>query len=358
MKLFSTEQVSKYHPDKYADQISDAILDAALKKNKNARVAAETLVKDRVVIVAGETSESFTKEEIEAVVKNIAFKLKYQVDEVINLLGKQSQEINHAVDGTNADDPAAGDQGIMFGYATSETSSYLPFGFHIANHIIKHIEHYADEGRIFKGDAKVQVTVDLDKYPKESVHTILVSACHYENIDEKTVKETIHQIIHQSLRLNEVKNIEQVKIIANPSGRWTLGGPEADSGLTGRKIVCDQYGGYIQVGGGAFSGKDPSKVDRSGSYAAREIAVRTIDKFKSHGLTDVQIQVAYGIGIKEPLSVNIILNGSIDADDRKEIIDYIKRIELTPGSIIKRLGLRDIKYSEIAGGCHYYGKHW
>jgi len=358
MRLFSTEQVSKYHPDKYADQISDAILDAALKKNKNARVAAETLVKDKIVIVAGETSEDFSREEIEAIVKNIAFKLRYEVESVINLLGKQSQQINHAVDGNDADDPAAGDQGIMFGYATSETTSYLPFGFHIANHIIKHIEHYADEGRIFKGDAKVQVTVDLDKYTRESIHTILVSACHYENIDEKTVKKTIQDIIINSLRFNECKNINEVKIIANPSGVWTIGGPVADSGLTGRKIVCDQYGGYVQVGGGAFSGKDPSKVDRSGSYAAREIAVRAIDKFKKYGLTDVQIQVAYGIGIKQPLSVNTILNGTLTADDRKEIQEYINRIELTPGSIIKRLGLRDLKYSEIAGGCHYYGKHW
>lgn len=358
MRLFSTEQVSKYHPDKYADQISDAILDAALNKNKNARVAAETLVKDKIVIVAGETSEDFSKEEIETIVKGVAFKLRYEVESVINLLGKQSQQINHAVDGNNADDPAAGDQGIMFGYATSETPSYLPFGFHIANNIIKHIEHYADEGKIFKGDAKVQVTVDMDKYPRESIHTILVSACHYEDIDERIVKKTIQDIILNILKFNECKNINEVKIIANPSGVWTIGGPIADSGLTGRKIVCDQYGGYVPVGGGAFSGKDPSKVDRSGSYAAREIAVRTLEKFVSKGLTGIQIQVAYGIGIKEPLSVNTLLFGYLEAETQKEIQEYIKRIELTPGSIIKRLGLKDLKYSEIAGGCHYYGKHW
>jgi S-adenosylmethionine synthetase len=358
MRLFSTEQVSKYHPDKYADQISDAILDAALIKNKNARVAVETLVKDRKVIIAGETSETFTNEELFAIINKVAFKLRYQVDEMINLLGKQSEQINNAVDGKDADDPAAGDQGIMFGYATSETSSYLPFGFHIANHIIKHIENYADEGRVFKGDAKVQVTVDLDKKTKESIHTILVSACHYDRIPVSTVKKVIEAIVKNSLQLNECTNIDEVKIIANSSGKWTLGGPEADSGLTGRKIVCDQYGGFVPVGGGAFSGKDPSKVDRSGSYAAREIAVRAIENFKVKGLTSIIIQIAYGIGIKQPLSVNTLLLGDLNAETQKEILEYINRIELTPGSIIKRLRLREIKYSEFSGGCHYYGKHW
>lgn len=235
MRLFSTEQVSKWHPDKACDQISDAIVTACLQEDKNSHCAVETMWKGKIVIIAGEVT---TKADVnyEAIVRRVAKKLGYKVNKIINLIEKQSPEINKAV--TSDKDIGAGDQGIMFGYATDETDSMLPKGFDLANKIIERIEQSASRERtILKGDAKTQVTVDLDT---NEVQKVLVSVCHKEPYTLEEVQDHIKCILEGI--------VPEDKLLINPGGTWTIGGPEADCGLTGRKIVCDQYGGYMEVG--------------------------------------------------------------------------------------------------------------
>lgn len=354
MRLFSTEQVSKWHPDKACDQISDAILDAILKEDKDARVACETLWKGRTVVVAGEItahSQVNVKNIIEDAVRKVADKLGYKVDKIINLIEAQSPEIAKAVN--QEDGVAAGDQGIMFGYATIESESLLPWGFDLANRIISIIEDDVDynEGTILKGDAKVQVTVDLDApNPEESLHTLLISVCHKEGYELEYVKEYVQEL----LKTNGIEIKSNVKLLINPAGIWTIGGPEADAGLTGRKIVCDQYGGYVPVGGGAFSGKDPSKVDRSASYMARHMATSAIYKFAEEGLRWIEIQLAYAIGVKEPVSVTFRSNLR-DPEKIQKLEAWINGFDLTPSGIINYLGLlENTNYERRAEGCHYF----
>lgn len=354
MRLFSTEQVSKFHADKYADQISDAILDACLKEDRNARVAVETLVKGKTVVVAGEITANLQtplEELVQKAVDKVAYKLGYEVEQLINFIEPQSPEIANAVN--QEDGIAAGDQGIMFGYATVESDSLLPWGFDLANKIISIIEDDVDynPNTILKGDAKVQVTVDLDApNPEESLHTLLISACHSEYFTRDQVKVYIEELLER----NDIKIDEKVRLIINPSGEWTLGGPAADAGLTGRKIVCDQYGGYVPVGGGAFSGKDPSKVDRSASYMARHLAVSAIYKFAEEGLRWIEIQLAYAIGVKEPVSVTFRSNLK-EPEKIQELEAWINNHDLTPSGIINYLGLlENPNYERRAEGCHYF----
>jgi S-adenosylmethionine synthetase len=355
MKLFSTEQISKYHPDKMADQISDAILTACLKGDPDSRVACETMVKNRTVVLAGEITTQ-AKIDIFKTVQKVAKKLDYKIDEVINLLDKQSLEIASAVDNPlDENDLGAGDQGMMFGYATRETESMLPYGFDLANRIIKAIEENKDnlqEASVFRGDAKTMVTVDLHKPAgPESLHTILISACHVKNLSLQNLKsELLRAMRDAGLPEFEEGVKKHFKLIVNPAGPWTIGGPTADSGLTGRKIVCDQYGGYTPVGGGAFSGKDPSKVDRSASYAARKLAV---DLLKEHSILKwVEVQIAYAIGQPLPISINVKTNKP-DIDHLLNAgIDYMA---FTPAAIISRLNLKHLDYEKLAEGCHYNG---
>ncbi len=337
--LFSTEQVSKYHPDKYADQISDAILTECLKQDNNSHCGIETMVKNDVVVLGGEIT-SDAKVDIEKAVHSVSDKLGYKVGKIINLISKQSSEINNAV--ISEENIGAGDQGMMFGFATSDTESKLPFGFDLANKIIASIEHDINTNKdtIFQGDAKTQVTVDLEKPANiESVNTVLISVCERERYSVADVYDYVKALV-APLGIDE-----NVKLIVNPSGIWTIGGAEADCGLTGRKIVCDQYGGYIPVGGGAFSGKDPSKVDRSAAYMAREISKKLLDKYE---LKECSVQLAYAIGIAEPVSVNVSNDRNID------LVDEVRNTyDLTPKGIIKALDLYNTNYAEIAGGCHY-----
>lgn len=339
MHLFSTEQVSKWHPDKVADQISDSILDYCLRHDSNSRVAVETLVKNSEVYLAGEIT---CKEDIpyEEIVRNVMEGLSYPVKSVIADITKQSSEICNAVD--SDEKIGAGDQGMMFGYATRETESRLPYGFDIANKIIEIITEDIENNKksIFKGDAKTQVTVDLDN-PGSIPEVILVSVCHKEGL-------TIEEVRSYTQNLLEKNGIKAKKYILNPSGLWTIGGPVSDSGLTGRKIVCDQYGGYCAVGGGAFSGKDPTKVDRSGAYMARELAVKILNHFEDVNIAEVEL--AYGIGIAEPISVSILTDKK---NAREEIYKYVSTFDLTPSGIIKYLDLKNINYASLAGGCHY-----
>jgi len=340
MRLFSTEQISKYHPDKYADQISDAILTECLSQDKDSHCGIETMVKDNTVILGGEITTNARVDYL-GIVRRVADKLGYTVDSVINLIGKQSHEINEAVTGDTK--IGAGDQGIMFGYATAETESKLPFGFDLANKIIFAIEHDIETNSncLFKGDAKTQVTVDLDAEPTlDSVQTILVSVYHKDMANLDDVRASVTRLIQGIFGEHPLP-----ELIINPSGSWTIGGPTADCGLTGRKIVCDQYGGYCAVGGGAFSGKDPTKVDRSASYMARHLACKLLDIYD---LKWCEVQLGYAIGIAEPVSLVIKNNKNIPLEEY-----VLENYDLTPLGIIEKLNLIDRDYERLAEGCHY-----
>jgi len=345
MRLFSTEQVSKYHPDKYADQISDAILDACLMEDKNSRVACECMVKGTTVILCGEITTT-AEVDYAAVAKRVGKKLGYKVETVIQQICTQSPEIAGGV--KSGEELGAGDQGIMFGYACRDTQAYLPYGFAMANEVIRLIEEDVQNGDILKGDAKCQVTVDLDKPRDESsLVEILVSVCHKEGCGVWEIEQHVRSIFEQA-----GLNTGGAKITVNPAGVWTFGGPAADCGLTGRKIVCDQYGGYCPVGGGAFSGKDPTKVDRSAAYMAREIARDLLDE--NRVLKYCEVQLGYAIGTAEPMSVAVEcgieeLNGKL-ADEVRE------KYDLTPYGIIQHLDLLNTKYEELAEGCHFRRK--
>ena len=340
MRLFSTEQVSKYHPDKYADQISDAILTECLLQDKTAHCGVEVLVKDNTIVLSGEIKCN-AYVDYEEIAKEVARKLNYKVDNVINLIGVQSYEIDNAV--VSDEEIGAGDQGTMFGFACADTESCLPFGFDLANKIIRIIEDDVEVNpeSPLKGDAKTQVTVDLDKDPDfDSVESILISACHKESVSLDDVRAYITDLVKVIFGDRELP-----KLIINPSGIWTIGGPTADCGLTGRKIVCDQYGGYCAVGGGAFSGKDPSKVDRSATYMARYIAQHLL---KTHKLKWCEVQLAYAIGVSEPVSVSVRNDKGLELSEEVRI-----NYPLTPRGIINKLDLLNRDYEKIAEGCHF-----
>lgn len=334
MSLFSTEQISKYHPDKYADQISDAILTEALKQDKNSRVAVETLVKNKTVVVAGEitTTANINYEEV---ARKVATKLNYEIDSFINLLSKQSPQINQAVNKNG--EIGAGDQGLMFGYATNETDSFLPKAFDYANKIIKALENEVPKGTL-KGDAKTQVTIDT---MTNEIKTVVISVCHDEDFTDEHIKQYVIQML-----INNNLYYSGVKYLINTAGRWTIGGAIADAGLTGRKIVADQYGGFAPVGGGAFSGKDPTKVDRSATYMARYIAKHLVKKY---GLEYAEVQLAYAIGQAQPVSISVKTNNG------KDYTKYVKEnFDLTPKGIIDKLNLLETNYEKVAEGCHFY----
>lgn len=343
MRLFSTEQVTKYHPDKYADQISDAVLAACLAQDKDSRVACECMVKGTTVILAGEITTK-AKINYEDIVKRVARKLGYTVDRIEVYIEEQSPEIAGGV--KSGDDLRAGDQGIMFGYACNDTESGLPYAFDLANKLATMIENYTEPPyTTLKGDAKVQVTVDLDK-PSDprSLVEILISVCHKEGFTLEYIREYVKRIIAGS-----GIDIGDAKLNINPAGTWTIGGPAADCGLTGRKIVCDQYGGFCAVGGGAFSGKDPSKVDRSAAYMAHQIARKIV---KSQKVRYAEVQLAYAIGEAEPMSVHIKTNRCRSFNAHLE--DIVKsHYDLTPSGIIKHLDLLNLDYEKLAEGCHH-----
>lgn len=337
MKLFTTEAVTKFHPDKYADQISDAIVTACMRQDRNSRCGIETLVKGKTVVHAGEVKTT-AKNDYEAIVRRVASKLGYEVDNIINLLSEQSSEINKAVDGAE-DKIGAGDQGIVFGYASNETKSYLPLAVDIANRIVATIEKDVDTNpdTILTGDAKTQITIDLEN---GCVMDVVVSACHKPGIELGEVRKYIRKLLHGIAYPN--------KWHINPSGEWTIGGPEADCGLTGRKIVCDQTGGAYSVGGGALSGKDVSKVDRTGTYMARKIACDIVDKFR---LLFCSVQLGFVIGNPYPISI------SAKGSDGRNYADYVrKNYDLSVKGMIEMLDLYNKDFEKISEGCHFFDK--
>lgn len=337
MRLFSTEQVSKYHPDKFADQISDAILDACLAQDKKARVAVETLVKDHTVVLGGEISGNVDVDYSE-VVRKVAKKLNYEVKNVIVLINEQSKEIAMGV--TKDDDTlGAGDQGIVFGYACNDNQFYINDAHLVAHFIIGIIEEDVEKNpnTILRGDAKTQVTIDLDT---QKIESILISVCHKEGYSIEYVREYVRNLIGQQFA--EVATI-------NPAGIWTIGGPVADCGVTGRKIVCDQYGGFCEVGGGAFSGKDPSKVDRTGSYMARKIAVDLLHKFN---LQWCKVQLGFAISVTKPISVCVFCS---NPELNEFLSNYVEEhYDLTVSGMIKKLDLLNVNFEKLAEGRTYF----
>lgn len=378
--LFTSESVSEGHPDKIADQVSDAVLDAILKQDPDARVACETLVTTGLVVLAGELKTD-AQVDFQKVVRDTIEKIGYSSDEymfnssscsVLNALHKQSPDISRGVDKQGKEsDIGAGDQGMMFGYATNETPEYMPAALAFSHRIVKTLaeirKHEPELMPYLRPDAKSQVTVSYDENGKiGKVHTVVVSTQHDEFIqpedhtseaiadaEEKMLQKIREDVIQHVIQraIPEELLSEETIYHVNPTGKFVIGGPHGDAGLTGRKIIVDTYGGKGAHGGGAFSGKDSSKVDRSAAYAARHIAKNIV----AAGIAEeVLVQLAYAIGVAEPVSININTYGTarVHMTDA-EIAEKISKLySFTPAAIIDRLGLRNPIFSSSAAYGH------
>lgn len=341
-----TEMVTHKHPDKMCDWISDAILMECIKQDPNSRVACETTWKGTTVVLAGEITTT-ANVDYEEIVQEVAAEASYPVDNILNLITTQSPEIHHAVDSTEL---CAGDQGIMFGYAC-KGENYLPTGINVCNKIIDRLENLVQDRKLLQGDAKCQIVCD-DGWIKD----ILVSTCFRKEQIGEGAGQVSFKEANQFLfdYLYEIKEISQSKptFTINPSGLWTFGGPAADCGLTGRKIVCDQYGGYAPVGGGALSGKDLTKVDRSGAYLARHLAVTVLRNFSD--LDECRVQLSYAIGIPVPQSVSVIAQKKgLFGTKAYDFSDYItKNFDLSVAGAIEWLNSLNLDWAKVSQGNH------
>ncbi|KEI35357.1 S-adenosylmethionine synthetase [Francisella sp. W12-1067] len=357
--LFTSESVSEGHPDKLADQISDAILDEILKQDKNARVACETLVKTGMALVAGEITTSAWVD-IEELVRNVITETGYDnankgIDgrtcSVINAIGKQSSDIAQGVDRGSPEDLGAGDQGLMFGFATNETPTLMPSAIYYSHLLMKKQAKLRKTNKLswLRPDAKAQVTLAYENDKPKFIDTIVLSTQHDETISQKDLHDAvIEEIIKDVIPKNLIT--KNTKYYINPTGVFLIGGPQGDCGLTGRKIIVDTYGGAAHHGGGAFSGKDPSKVDRSGAYMGRYIAKNIV----AAGLADkCEVQVAYAIGVASPVSlmVNTFGTGRI-ADSKIEQL-IVKTFDLRVGKIIENLDLLRPIYRKTSNYGHF-----
>lgn len=355
---FTSESVSEGHPDKVCDQISDAIVDLYLQQDNNSRTAIETMATTNRVIIAGETScnEYISAEQIEQTVRETIRRIGYdqkgfswQTVKIDNLLHHQSCDIALGVDRDGA-----GDQGIMFGYAKKETgfdSEYMPLAIYWADRILQNLSNARHKGEIYgiEPDAKSQVTLEYDENGQPlRVKTIVLSTQHHEILSQEQVRDIAEKYIAQTLPTGWMPDKENILI--NPTGRFVIGGPDGDTGLTGRKIIVDTYGGYAPHGGGAFSGKDPTKVDRSAAYMLRYLAKNIV----AAGLADeCLLQISYAIGLAEPLSLYLNTNHTGRTDEAK-IIKFIKdNFDLTPRGIINYLNLRQPIYLPTAAYGHF-----
>ena len=309
--LFTSESVAEGHPDKIADQISDAVLDALLKKDPRARVACETLIKTGMVVVAGEvTTEAYV--DLEEITRKVVVKIGYDHSDkgfdghscaVLNAIGKQSPDIARGVDETADHEQGAGDQGLMFGYATNETDVLMPAPITYAHRLVKRQAEVRKNGTLpwLRPDAKSQITFRYQDGKPVGIDAVVLSTQHGPEIEQKTLQEAVMEEIIKPVLPAEWLDAH-TKYFINPTGRFVIGGPFGDCGLTGRKIIVDTYGGMARHGGGAFSGKDPSKVDRSAAYAARYVAKNIV----AAGIADrCEIQVSYAIGVAEPTSISV-----------------------------------------------------
>ena len=357
--LFTSESVTEGHPDKIADQISDAVLDAILTKDPRARVACETLVTTGLVIIAGEittTAYVHLPDVVRATVEKIGYTnaeygFDYKTCAVMSTIDRQSPDIAQGVDDEGGREQGAGDQGMMFGYATDETDELMPMPIQLAHKLTHTLAARRKDGTLpwLRPDGKAQVSVVYEDNLPVAVDTVVVSTQHDEKIAHKKLQAAIiNEVIEASIPENF--RTKKIKYHINPTGRFVIGGPQGDAGLTGRKIIVDTYGGMGRHGGGAFSGKDPSKVDRSACYAARWVAKNII----AAGLAKrCEVQVAYAIGVAEPVSVYVQTFGTGVVPDR-QIEDAVKgEFDLTPKGITTALDLRKPIYQPTAAYGHF-----
>ncbi|EJN0116625.1 methionine adenosyltransferase [Staphylococcus aureus] len=369
-RLFTSESVTEGHPDKIADQVSDAILDAILKDDPNARVACETTVTTGMALIAGEMSTT-TYVDIPKVVretiKEIGYtRAKYGYDyetmAILTAIDEQSPDIAQGVDKAleyrdkdseeEIEATGAGDQGLMFGYATNETETYMPLAIYLSHQLAKRLSDVRKDGTLnyLRPDGKVQVTVEYDENDNPvRIDTIVVSTQHAEDVTLEQIQEDIKaHVIYPTVPENLIN--EQTKFYINPTGRFVIGGPQGDAGLTGRKIIVDTYGGYARHGGGCFSGKDPTKVDRSAAYAARYVAKNIV----AAGLADqCEVQLAYAIGVAEPVSIAIDTFGTGKVSEGQLVEAVRKHFDLRPAGIIKMLDLKQPIYKQTAAYGHF-----
>ena len=354
--LFTSESVSEGHPDKLCDQISDAILDECLRQDKYSRVACECFVTTNLLVIGGEITTN-AKVDYEAVARDVMRRIGYTAEdlgidadtcEIKVVMDTQSSDIAL---GTNVEVGGAGDQGIMFGYATNETETYMPLPISMAHELVRYASELRHNGTFkhARPDMKSQVTIDYTDENNPKVDTILMSIQHDPDFNEEEFKTFIKEKIMKEVVRKHHMN-EDYKVFINPTGRFVIGGPHGDTGLTGRKIIVDTYGGMARHGGGAFSGKDPSKVDRSAAYISRYIAKNIV----AAGLCDrIEIQLSYAIGVKDPTSVHVDTYGTGKVAD-EVILDAIKKeFDLTPQGIINTLDLLNPIYGPTAAYGHF-----
>ena len=370
--LFTSESVSEGHPDKVADQISDALIDNFLAWDEDARVAIETLVTTGQVILAGEVKSKIYLD-VQKIARSVIHKIGYTKSEymfeanscgVLSAIHEQSADINQGVDRISKEEQGAGDQGIMFGYASNETENYMPLALDLAHRLLYELAELRRENRditYLRPDAKSQVTLEYsDDHKPQRIDTIVISTQHDDFAEEPEMLSKITQDIKNILipRVKaqlkpELQNLftEDIKFHVNPTGKFVIGGPHGDTGLTGRKIIVDTYGGKGAHGGGAFSGKDPSKVDRSAAYATRHIAKNLV----AAGVSDeILVQISYAIGVKDPMGIYVNTYGKSKVGfSDGEIANKINELfDMTPFGIETRLGLRNPIYAETAAYGH------
>lgn len=369
-RLFTSESVTEGHPDKIADQVSDAILDAILKDDPNARVACETTVTTGMALIAGEISTTtyvdipkFVRETIKEIGYTRAkYGYDYETMAILTAIDEQSPDIAQGVDKAleyrdkdseeEIEATGAGDQGLMFGYATNETETYMPLAIYLSHQLAKRLSDVRKDGTLnyLRPDGKVQVTVEYDENDNPvRIDTIVVSTQHADDVTLEQIQEDIKaHVIYPTVPENLIN--EQTKFYINPTGRFVIGGPQGDAGLTGRKIIVDTYGGYARHGGGCFSGKDPTKVDRSAAYAARYVAKNIV----AAGLADqCEVQLAYAIGVAEPVSIAIDTFGTGKVSEGQLVEAVRKHFDLRPAGIIKMLDLKQPIYKQTAAYGHF-----
>lgn len=359
--LFTSESVSEGHPDKVSDQISDAILDEMLSQDPNSRVAVETLVTTGLAVVSGEvTTDAYVdvQEIVRKVIRKIGYtKATYRFDSescgVLSTIHQQSPDIAQGVDSSSEKKQGAGDQGMMFGYASTETEAYMPMTLQFSHELLKTLAHIRKETALMPylgPDSKSQITVEYDENNKPlRIDTIVISTQHDEGIDQSLIKSDIKKHLISAVIPEQLMDVNTI-LHVNPTGKFVVGGPHGDTGLTGRKIIVDTYGGRGAHGGGAFSGKDASKVDRSAAYAARHVAKNIV---AAELADECLVQVAYAIGVADPVSINVNTYGTGKVSNLKLAEAIEKTFDLTPSGIIDRLDLKKPGFFETAAYGHF-----
>src|SRR5690349_12175126 len=359
--LFTSESVSEGHPDKVADQISDAVLDAILAQDPRARVACETMVKTGVAIVAGEITTSAWID-LEGLTRKVILDIGYDSSDVgfdgatcgvLNLIGKQSPDINQGVDRKKPEEQGAGDQGLMFGYATNETKDFMPAAIYYSHRLVEQQAKIRKRKNSplpwLRPDAKSQVTLRYENGVATAIDAVVLSTQHDPSVKQKDLVEAVREHILKPVLPAKLMH-KATKIHINPTGKFVIGGPVGDCGLTGRKIIVDTYGGWARHGGGAFSGKDPSKVDRSAAYAARYVAKNIV----AAGIADrCEVQVSYAIGVAHPTSISVTTFGTGKISDEKIEKLVRKHFDLRPYGIIRMLDLIHPMYQLTAAYGHF-----